>query len=98
MKKVESEAVDTRKKYTKLLISLGMDALGMLSYTIPVLGEGVDLVWAPLSSFVLSRLYKGRVGQVGALVNFIEELAPGLDLVPTFTLTWVYTYWMKSKK
>jgi len=42
-------------------------------------------------------MYKGTVGTVGGITVFIEELIPGLDFIPTFTLTWIYTYWIKRK-
>ena len=37
------------KKYKKLLISILLDGVGMISFFIPGLGEFIDIVWAPLS-------------------------------------------------
>lgn len=88
---------DDRLKYRKLYIGILMDLLGMISYIIPGLGESIDFVWAPISSFILTKMYKGKVGKVGAVVNFIEEISPGFDFVPTFTLTWAYTYYYSNK-
>lgn len=84
-------------KTRQLIIGLFLDLIGMASYLIPGLGEFSDVIWAPISAFILAKMYPGKVGKVGALVNFIEELSPGLDIIPTFTLTWVYTYYFQKK-
>lgn len=73
-----------------------MDLIGCVSYFFPGVGEAFDFFWAPLSAYILTRLYRGTVGRVGGVVNFIEEISPGLDLIPTFTLTWVYTYYLRK--
>ncbi|MHC5354559.1 hypothetical protein ACYSNX_10355 [Myroides sp. LJL115] len=83
-------------KYRRLFFSVILDLVGYLSYSIPALGEFSDLIWAPISSYLLARMYPGKVGKVGAIVNFIEEISPGLDLIPTFSLTWIYTYVYKK--
>lgn len=85
-------------KTTKLLLGLFMDAVGMLSYVIPGIGETIDIVWAPISAFILTKIYPGKVGKVGAIVNFVEELSPGLDIIPTYTLTWIYVYYLERKE
>ena len=79
-------------KYKKLVLSIILDALGYLSYLIPGVGELTDIVWAPLSSWIMTKLYKGKPGKVAAVINFIEEAFPGLDIIPTFTIMWFYTY------
>ncbi|MGS4344205.1 hypothetical protein ACKUSY_01145 [Myroides odoratus] len=84
-------------KTRQLFIGLFLDLIGMASYLIPGLGEFSDVIWAPISAFILAKMYPGKIGKVGALVNFIEELSPGLDIIPTFTLTWVYTYYFQKK-
>jgi hypothetical protein len=43
-------------------------------------------------------MYKGTVGKVAGIIGFVEELIPMLDFIPTFTLTWLYTYVIDSKK
>lgn len=82
-----------RLKYRKLYIGILLDLVGMLSYSIPGIGEFADVVWAPISAYILFRFYPGKVGKVGAIVNFVEELSPGLDLIPTFTIAWAYNYY-----
>ncbi len=84
--------------YAKLIISLLFDALGMLSFAIPGVGEFSDVVWAPLSYWLMTRMYAGRIGQVGGVVSFIEEALPGIDFVPTFTLVWIYDTFLAHKK
>jgi len=85
-------------KYTLLVMSIAFDAIGMLSFTIPVIGEFSDVIWAPLSTYFLTKMYRGMIGKVGGVVNFIEEAIPGLDIIPTFTLTWIYTYIIKDNE
>lgn len=83
-------------KNRDLVLSLLFDGIGILSYLIPVLAEFTDLIWAPIAGLLLLRMYKGTVGTVGGIIVFIEELLPGLDFIPTFTLTWIYTYLIKK--
>ncbi|MFY0714160.1 hypothetical protein J1D01_10815 [Seonamhaeicola sp. NFXS20] len=85
-------------KYKKLFLSLILDALGYVSFIIPGIGEFSDIVWAPVSAWVMTKMYKGKDGKIAGAVSFIEEAMPGLDVVPTFTLMWLYTYVLKSKK
>ncbi len=75
---------------SKLVLSLLFDAIGMSSFVIPGIGEFSDVIWAPLSYWLMTKMYAGKIGQVSGVINFIEEGAPGLDFIPTFTLTWIY--------
>lgn len=81
------------KKYQKLIVSLLCDALGYASFIFPPF----DFIWAPLSAYFMTKLYKGKEGRVAAVVTFIEEALPFFDVIPTFTLMWLYTYVFKSK-
>lgn len=85
------------RKQFKLILSLLFDGIGLLSYTVPFFGEGIDVIWAPISGLLLAYMYKGTVGKVAGILGFIEELIPMLDFIPTFTLTWLYTYVFKSE-
>lgn len=85
------------KKYQHLLLGLLFDGIGMLSFAIPGVGEFSDLVWAPLAGWLMTRMYKGKIGQAAGVVTFVEELVPGLDVVPTFTIMWLYTYVFSKK-
>ena len=79
-------------KYKDLLMGLLFDAIGMLSFALPFIGEFSDVIWAPISAWLMIRMYKGRAGQAAGAVSFIEEIIPGLDVIPTFTLMWLYTH------
>lgn len=82
------------KKYQLLLLGLLFDALGLLSFVFPPF----DFVWAPLSAYLMTKLYKGREGKIAAIISFVEEALPYVDVIPTFSLMWIYTYLIKSKK
>lgn len=79
-------------KYKKLVLSIFFDAIGCVSFFIPGIGEFSDIVWAPVSGWLMMKLYKGRAGKIAGIIAFIEEALPGLDIIPTFTLMWLYTY------
>ena len=85
-------------KFSILLLSILLDAIGMVSYMFPGIGEATDAVWAPISGWIMTKLYKGREGKVAGIIAFVEEAVPGLDVVPTFTLMWVYTYLVSKKE
>ncbi|WP_309609919.1 hypothetical protein [Flavobacterium sp.] len=85
-------------KIGKLVLGIVLDLVGMLSYLIPVAGEFADIIWAPIAAFTLANMYKGSVGKIGGIVTFIEEIVPGLDFIPTFTLTWIYEYYIAKRK
>lgn len=84
-------------KHTKLLLGLLFDALGYITFIIPGIGVFGDVLWAPASAWLMTKLYKGRNGKVAAVFSFIEEALPGLDIIPTFTLMWLYTYIFSNK-
>lgn len=87
------------KKYKLLLLSILFDAIGMLSFVIPGIGEFSDVIWAPVSVYFITKMYKGTVGKVGGAISFLEEIGIfGTDFLPTFTLTWLYTYLIKKEK
>ncbi len=88
------------KKYKLLLLGLLIDGIGLISssWVFPVIGDFTDIVWAPLTGYLMIKMYKGRTGKVAGTISVVEELLPGLDVVPTFTLTWLYTYVFSSKK
>jgi hypothetical protein len=47
----------------------------------------------------MTQLYEGKKGKIAGVLVFIEEALPILDVVPTFTIMWVYTYYFdKSSK
>ncbi|NJX15015.1 hypothetical protein [Tamlana crocina] len=85
-------------KYKKLIIGIVLDALGYVSFFIPGVGEFSDIVWAPVSGWLMTKLYKGKPGKIAGVIAFVEEALPGLDVIPTFTLMWIYSYVFKKEK
>lgn len=85
-------------KKTKLILGILFDLIGMLSYVVPIFAEVTDLIWAPISGFIMMAMYKGTTGKVAGVISFIEEVFPFIDFIPTFTLTWVYKYIIKKDK
>jgi hypothetical protein len=83
-------------KYKKLVIGIVLDAIGCISYIIPGIGEFADIIWAPIAGWIMTKLYKGKAGKIAGIVAFVEEAVPGLDIIPTFTLMWLYTYVFKK--
>lgn len=78
------------KRFTPALwICILMDLIGCASYAVPVLGEVSDVIWAPISAIIFYRMFGGSMGAFGSVFNFMEELFPGLDFIPTFTLSWI---------
>ncbi len=69
-------------------ICIIMDVIGMASYIIPGWGEFADLVWAPISGFVFFKLFGGRFGMIGGVLDFLEEVLPFTDVIPSFTIAW----------
>lgn len=84
-------------KTGKLILGIVLDLVGMLSYAIPLVAELTDIIWAPIAALALATMYKGSVGKIGGVVTFIEEIIPGLDFIPTFTLTWIYEYYIAKR-
>lgn len=82
----------------KLLVKgLMYDAIGMATYAVPVVGPFLDLIWAPYAAKKMSEMYSGKQGKIASVLVFIEEILPGTDIIPTFTLMWLYTFvWKKE--
>lgn len=79
-----------KNKYKLLALSILLDVIGLIPF--------IDLVWAPLSGYIMTRLYKGEIGKIAGVITFIEEAIPGLDFIPTFTIMWFYTNVIKKAK
>ena len=79
------------KKYKKLVLSILLDAFGFIP--IPF----IDFAWAPLSAYLMTKMYKGKQGKIAGIISFVEEILP-LDVIPTFTIMWIYTYVINKEK
>ena len=76
------------KRQPSLVFCLLMDLIGYATYAIPVFGELGDIFWAPLSGIIFFVTFGGWKGVLGGVGNFIEELLPGTDFIPSFTIMW----------
>jgi hypothetical protein len=65
-----------------------LDLVGMATYIFPALGEFVDVIWAPISGYIFFKLFGGRLGAIGSVLNFLEEILPFTDIIPSFTIAW----------
>ena len=65
-----------------------LDLIGMATYIFPGLGEFVDIAWAPVSGYLFFKLFGGRFGVIGGVLNFLEEIIPFTDIIPSFTIAW----------
>ena len=75
--------------FAKLLSSIIIDIIGVSTFAVPGLGETLDLLWAPVSGFLIQRMY----GSPGfAFMGFAEEVLPFTDILPTATIAWFWLY------
>jgi hypothetical protein len=86
-----------QKPMPSLAACLLMDILGYATYALPFFGEFLDVLWAPVSAFIFFRMFGGTKGMIGGVFNFFEELMPGLDFIPTFTIMWAIQYFQRRK-
>lgn len=71
----------------------------MASYLLPVLGEAFDFIWAPISGILFYFLFgMKKFGMLGGLFALIEEISPGFDIIPTFTIAWLIKKYPLGKK
>ncbi|HEY9341219.1 MAG TPA: hypothetical protein VIQ23_06530 [Hanamia sp.] len=78
-----------KRKGVSLYLCILLDLIGLTSYLLPVIGETIDMVWAPMSGIIFYFLFgMKKFGLLGGFFSFLEELAPGLDFIPTFTIAW----------
>ena len=84
-------------KYKLLKKGILFDLIGMATMFVPFWGTIVDLVWAPYAASQMNKMYRSTEGKIAAVIVFLEEIIPGLDVIPTFTLMWLYTFvWKKN--
>lgn len=76
-------------KNKKLVLGIFLDFIGMVTF--------IDIIWAPISALLMSKMYAGRKGKVASIFSFVEEILPGFDIIPSFTIMWFYTYVFSKK-
>jgi hypothetical protein len=89
-KKFESE------KQTKLMIAIGIDLLGYLSYLIPGLAEFADVAIAPISAILVYIFFNKKLKWAG--FTFFEEILPFTDVIPSATIAWHDMYVKNQEK
>lgn len=97
-KKRSAIVVQEQKAMPSLVACLLMDFIGYASYAVPFFGEFLDVLWAPVSAILFWKMFGFRKGFFGGVFSFAEELMPGLDFIPTFTINWVLLYFKKNKE
>jgi hypothetical protein len=86
-----------KKKRPSLIFCILMDIIGYATYAIPVIGELADIIWAPLSGLIFFATFGSWRGVLGGFIAFFEELLPGTDFIPSFTIMWLIQD-LRSKK
>lgn len=71
-----------------IVACIALDIVGMASYFIPAIGEIADVGWAFISAIIFRYMFGGRIGMVGSVLNFLEEILPFTDFIPSFTIAW----------
>lgn len=85
-------------KTRSLILCVFMDLIGYATYSIPFFGEIADLFWAPISSLIFFMMFGGWKGALGGVFNFVEELLPGTDFIPSFTLMWLWRHFKQPEE
>ena len=70
--------------FTKLIFCICIDILGSVNEAIPLAGEFVDVIYAPIAALLLRQLFAGS--NVVALLEFTEEILPFTDVLPLYHL------------
>jgi len=79
----------------KLIFSIIIDIIGMGSYLIPIIGEFLDLIWAPISGILIKIIYGDNFF---VIFGTAEELLPFTDIIPTATICWFYYYFREKEE
>lgn len=87
-----------KRRSPSLVFCILMDLIGYATYAVPFFGEVGDILWAPLSGMIFLITFGGWKGALGGIGNFIEELLPGTDFIPSFTIMWFIQYSNAKKK
>ena len=85
------------RKQPSLIFCVLMDIVGFATYSVPLLGEVGDLLWAPISAMIFFATFGSWKGALGGVFNFVEELLPGTDFIPSFTIMWFIQSMQKKK-
>jgi hypothetical protein len=84
-------------KMPGIIFCILLDIIGYASFVMPGFGEFSDLIWAPLSGLIFYKMYGGKFGLIGGILNFMEEVFPFTDFIPSFTIAWIVKYYLQQK-
>ena len=76
----------TWDQWLKLLLCVLIDAVGDSSFLIPGVGEVEDIAWAPISAFLMRKIFQSDI--VGN-IEFVKEILPFTDAIPLASSLWV---------
>ena len=83
-----------KRKLPSLKTCIILDLIGCASYLILPFGP----LWAIISGVIFYFLFGKKLGVFGGIFSFIEELFPGIDFIPTFTIGWFIRKFEIEKK
>ena len=86
-KRLDEFAPPVQLDFTKLLLCIVIDIVGSANEAIPLVGELVDVIYAPIAALLLRQLFNGS--NVVFLLEFTEEILPFPDVLPLATICWV---------
>ncbi len=81
-------------KVKRLALCLLLDAVGLVSFTIPLVGEFSDIMWAPIAAIISYKMFGEKRGKLTALTTFAEEIFPFTDVIPSFTIFCILFDWI----
>ncbi|KAL7526182.1 hypothetical protein ACHAXR_001362 [Thalassiosira sp. AJA248-18] len=81
------ELPPTQLDFSKLFLCICIDILGSANEVIPLVGELVDVIYAPIAALLLRQLFAGS--NIVFLLEFTEEILPFTDVLPLATICWV---------
>ena len=61
--------LENLSKYKKLVLSIVFDMIGFITF--------IDIIWAPLSGYLMAKMYKGKKGKIAGVISFLEEIIQG---------------------
>ncbi|RSK28768.1 hypothetical protein EJF36_18860 [Bacillus sp. HMF5848] len=72
-----------KKRKLTFWYALMLDLMGAASYVVPIYGELIDIIWAPISAVLIKILFKGS-----KTLTLVEEGIPFTDIVPSGLINW----------
>jgi hypothetical protein len=88
LSKAEQIFLKMNRQKPSLLFCILMDLIGYASNALHFFGEIADIFWAPISGIIFFISFGGWKGALGGVGNLIEEILPGTDFIPSFTIMW----------